>query len=60
MENKLSANLQRRFSNSSMDWEHDQYNVDKIIDFPLYFISNIKHPFNRQILKILNGRQLWW
>ena len=34
MENKLSSNFERKISYSSVDWEGDLYNVDKITDFP--------------------------
>ena len=58
MENKLSLNLERISSVSSMDWQGDLYNVDKITEFPLSFISNIKHSFNREILRTFDGRRL--
>ena len=41
-----------------MDWQGDLYNVDKITEFPLSFISNIKHSFNREILRTFDGRRL--
>ena len=57
MENILSLNFERILSKSSVDWEGDLYKVDKITDFSLGFISNIKHSFNLEMLKTLNGRQ---
>ena len=42
MENKFSSNFERELSNSSVDWEGDLHNVDKITDFPLRFIFNMK------------------
>ena len=52
MENKLSL------SNPSVNWEDDLYNVDKIIDLPLSFISNINNLFNLEMLRTAIGRQL--
>ena len=48
MENKLSSNLERYLSNSLVDWEGDLYNLYKVTDFVLSFISNIKHSFNSE------------
>ena len=50
--------LKKKLSNSSVDCERDLYNVDKITDFPLSFISNIYQTFNHDMLRTLNVRQL--
>ena len=34
MKNKLSSNFEQKLLNSSVDWEGDLYNVNKIPDFP--------------------------
>ena len=41
IENKLSSNFEQKLLNSSVDWEGDLYNVNKIPDFPnvLFLIS---------------------
>lgn len=41
MKNKLSSNFEQKLLNSSVDWEGDLYNVNKIPDFPnvLFLIS---------------------
>ena len=58
MENILSSNFERKLSKSSVDWKGDLYKVDKITDFSLDCISNIKYLFNLKMLRTPNGRQL--
>ena len=58
MDNRLFLNFKSKFLNTSMDRKGYLYNVDKITDFLLSFISNTKHFFNREMLTTLSDRQI--